>query len=452
MIRVHPDTFKATVNTAIIVVEREEPPSASRQVSLVPDSHGCLMGDLTQISIHEHYTRFLQLLYRTTAASEVGEDTSADVHIMAGDDWRSESSPEYALYQYPQNLILTNSNIPFFVASPKLFALMNDQTAPVEYREIDGKQVSVRKIEMNSQNIELTKLGDIAEVKVGLQTGDNDAYLFQNPEARGNYRSIEDYQEYLLTEEDLEQIRSNEELRLSVIENGISKDDPASDRYFGGRYIVAHDKGGESDIGTGWLPNYFVKSNYFIDWSEWAVHRIKTLLGPNGRPRSRFQNTDYLFVTGIDYSQTGVYCPTFRINSAATFNTEATSIFYSKTSEALLGKLCSKAVKLLIKSFIDQTVHASADKLKETFLPLKDVSRIEELTHSIVENQKSNPRYDYASNEQLEIDRLVYEAYGLNVDDIREVENWYARRYPALAAAQRANLERKLAAEREAGS
>ena len=37
------------------------------------------------------------------------------------------------------------------------------------------------------------------------------------------------------------------------------------------------------------------------------------------------------------------------------------------------------------------------------------------------------------SNEQKEIDKLVYEMYGLNADDIEEVETWYARRYLKLA-------------------
>jgi hypothetical protein len=37
------------------------------------------------------------------------------------------------------------------------------------------------------------------------------------------------------------------------------------------------------------------------------------------------------------------------------------------------------------------------------------------------------------SNEQKEIDRLVYGMYGLKANDICEVETWYARRYPKLA-------------------
>ena len=33
---------------------------------------------------------------------------------------------------------------------------------------------------------------------------------------------------------------------------------------------------------------------------------------------------------------------------------------------------------------------------------------------------------------QKEIDKLVYEMYGLNDDNIKEVESWYDRRYPKL--------------------
>jgi len=36
------------------------------------------------------------------------------------------------------------------------------------------------------------------------------------------------------------------------------------------------------------------------------------------------------------------------------------------------------------------------------------------------------------TNEQIEIDKLVYDMYNLNEEDIKEVENWYFRRYPKL--------------------
>lgn len=73
-------------------------------------------------------------------------------------------------------------------------------------------------------------------------------------------------------------------------------------------------------------------------------------------------------------------------------------------------------------------------------LPLPDTHQQVDL---IISKQTRDDRYDYASNEQLEIDRQVYEAYGLNEADIREVEDWYTRRYPALAAAQKRNLAAK---------
>jgi hypothetical protein len=467
MIRVHPDTFNATVNTAIIILEREIPPTEPDRKSLIPDDHSCLMADLTQVSIHENYSRFLQLLYRTSGASEIGKDAEEGIHIMMGDTWRSESSPEYALYCYPQNLISTNSYIPFFVGSPKLFTLMNDTTARVEYRQIDGKRVTVRKVNINHNSIELTKLGDIADVKQGMATGDNDSYLFQNPESRGNYRSIEAYRKYVLTEKCLEKIRNNHVLRLALIENGISRNDTSSDRYFEGRFIVPYDKGGESDADGGWLPNYWVPTDYFIDWSESAVSQIRndtiaTVRQRNGKPvpadkphyhrtlASALRSPQTYFIIGISFSHTGNYSPTYRLGSGALYDMAGSTIFTHTQIhdvESFVSVLSSKLVRYTFKVYTNTSVNASEDPLKLVQIAINLNRHINRLVNNIINKQKSDPRYDYASNEQIEIDRLVYEAYGLNEDDIREVENWYARRYPALAAAQRANFERKLAGE-----
>ena len=51
---------------------------------------------------------------------------------------------------------------------------------------------------------------------------------------------------------------------------------------------------------------------------------------------------------------------------------------------------------------------------------------------TIIQSQKQNPKYDYIINEQIEIDKLVYEMYNFNEEDIKEVENWYFRRYTKL--------------------
>ena len=126
-------------------------------------------------------------------------------------------------------------------------------------------------------------------------------------------------------------------------------------------------------------------------------------------------------------------------------------IFFPVSFEVrkIIPQLTAHILKYVSKNFLGHTVHCQVDELKECTFLVKEI-HADALVEEIVKKQKVTPRYDYASDEQIEIDRLVYEAYGLNEDDIREVENWYARRYPALAAAQRANLERKLAAETQA--
>jgi hypothetical protein len=441
MIRVHPDTFNATVNTAIIICERNTS-------KVFNQDHVCQMVDMTNVSIHDNYSHFVELL-REAKGVDFGE-------VKQG-----VSNQEYGIYYYPQCLITTNSNLPFFVASPKLFALMNDSNDPAcmpktEMQEIGGKRIKARKIEMNGQEIKVVKLGDIADVKQGLATGDNQAYLFQNPDARGNYRSIKDFKNYLLTEEDLDKIRNNENLRLDVINKGISKDDPQSNRYFEGRYIVPYDKGGESDSLGGWMPNYFVPTNYFIDWSEWSMSRMKNLtISQRIREYKEntsikksyetttcavFRNTERYFQYGITYSPTGIYSPTFRLGCGAVFGNKGSTIFTSFfDSENILGVLSSNIYRYLLKNYRAHTVESPEQGLFDTSIPLFNIG-LEKTIKLLISKQKENYDYDYASHEQLEIDKFVYEAYGLNAEDIEEVENWYARRYPKLSQAQKANL------------
>lgn len=432
MIRVSGDTFKATVNCAVILCQRGEAPAEQT----------CQMADLTNVSIWDQHERFLHLLYQTEGTGQMSRRQNV-------------SNQTYALYHYRQNLIPSNSNIPFFVASPKLFALMNDTTAPVRHETISGKRVPVRTVTLNGNAVRLVKLGDIADVKVGLQTGDNDAYLFQNPDARGSYRSIEGYREFLLTSTDLERIRSDENLRNEVVQNGISKTDHRLPRYFGGRYIAPYDKGGESDSDEGWMPNYWVTTDYFIDWSEWAVTRMKTLTlreklrlqgktGGDDRLTSRFQNIEFYFVRGLTWSDAGIYSPTIRLSGDGVFDVKGSRfIVPSDAVDFTLGLVCSKLAKMWIKAIENHSISTQSDNIRELIVPAARNDRLGALASEIANRQRANPNYDYASNEQLEIDRLVYAAYGLNEADIREVEDWYARRYPKLAQAQRRALAAK---------
>lgn len=420
IIRVNPDTFKATVNTSIILCER----IYSKLKEHNDQNNNCLMCDLTNISIHNNYNKFLEILAKTEGLESIN----------------NISTPEYAIYNYPQKIISKYTNIPFFVASPKLFELMRNSTIS------SFGEVPKIIVKLNDKEVNLVKLKDISDVKVGLQTGDNPSYIYQNPESRGTYKSIDNEKAFLLNEDDLNRISSNDKLRLEIIAKGISKDDKLSDRYFNGRYIIPYDKGGESDSDEGWMPNYYVPTNYFIDWSEWAVNRMKTLTiierdgsGAN-KICSRFQNAESYFKEGISFSRTGIYSPTFRINSNSVYDTEGSSIIFKGNSSVFsyIGILSSKLSKFILKNFVGHTIHCQVDELKELPLPklFDNETNLSNLVKSIISNQKSNLSYDYASNEQIEIDNLVYNTYGLNDDDIQEVENWYARRYPKLVKAK----------------
>ena len=108
-----------------------------------------------------------------------------------------------------------------------------------------------------------------------------------------------------------------------------------------------------------------------------------------------------------------------------------------------MAVLTSKIAKFFLKNIIGHTVHTQVEELKQLPLILKTDEKIVKLVSEIIAKQKSNPRYAYMTNEQIEIDRLVYEMYNLNADDIKEVEDWYWRRYPKLAKVIEEKLKRK---------
>lgn len=424
MLRVHPDTFRATVNTVIMVVER------NTQKGL-DENHICLMADLTNISIHADYEHFVEVLNQTKGVGF--ESTDALLCV---------SNQEYAIYYYPQTLIKINSNLPFFVASPKLFALLNDSGKDLkkEVKEIGGKQVQVRKIPMNGKEIEVVKLGDIADVRKGIDTGDNHKFLLQYSEFRGNYNDVAEYENFILTEDELNEVAKNTKLRELIKSNGFSKK-TGEPNYYKGKYIIPYEKGGEGDIDSGWLPNYFVPNSYFIDWSEKSVSDL-FLAQNNDSNQATLRNQDYWFKLGLTFSLTGYYAPTVRLKSPSMFDNKSSGIFTIYNEYISLGILTSKVQRFFMKNFSMHTVDTQVGVFDDSVFVInfENEKTILEKIEKIVQKQKSNPRYDYASHEQIEIDKLVYEAYGLNAEDVQEVENWYARRYPKLSAAQKANL------------
>lgn len=413
MLRVHPDTFHATVNTAVILCQRGP----------APEDHTCQMADLTNVSIHEQYERFLHLLYQTEGFARR----------------QNISNQTYAIYHYRQSLIETNSNLPFFVASPKLFALMQDIGNSTVRQATSLPSVSYE-CSLNGKNLRLFKLGDryqgsgrsrrwnnegLFQVVSGIKTGSNASYLrIIDPDAQKNFPEVSSA--VVLTAAEIDAL-SESEKRQGIV---------------GSKHYVPFEMGQPSDASGGLLPCYYQKpSPIVIDWSRESVESMRA------EPHSDLANEEYRFRSldeQISFSFAGQYCPTFRKASAPIFSNAASRIMLRSGDIAIewLGFFNSKFLRYLTRTSINHSVNFGVDDIKE--VPALIAWRnLGPLVKRIIMNQRSSDSYDYASNEQLEIDRLVYEAYGLNEDDIQEVENWYARRYPKLAKAQRRALAAK---------
>lgn len=431
--------FGATVNTSIFLI-KYLPNSES---SLIRDENMINVADLTRIPNQD--TESLDLILNNWIINWNSENLDSLPIIIENCNLKKQILS--ARYSYKQNFIKTYSNLTFFIASPNLYKLMNDKNVNVSQKLIGTIQKDtflIKNIDFNVSNLEIIRFGDIAEIKQGLATGDNKYYLRKrNENIYGPYDLVD--LDLVLTDEQINSLTDGE------IKNGINPEK------FGGHYFLPYDKGGESYTSEGWLPNYYVPTAYFIDWSLDAVNRLNSLtlaekirlygqkkeIKPKYETKlaSRFQNSKYYLLKGITFSRTGYYSPTFRLRQGAAFDTEGSCIFCKMfTIEFLLGVLCSKLIKYLLKNFIDDTVHSQLGDLIEIpfILPSNEViQRIKKLVNLIIKKQKENLDYPYFLHEQKKIDKIIYEAYNLNQDDIEQIESWYERRYPILVESQK---------------
>lgn len=300
---------------------------------------------------------------------------------------------------------------------------------------------------IGKEKILFVPLWKISETVQGLATADNKHYLSKEETANGGYRIID--QRKILNDDELKKIQQDDNLRIKIIKQGIPK------KMFHGRTIIPYDKGGSSDIESGRLSNYFAPTQFFIDWSEENISRMTTMTiserdkfygkptSTNNKIASRFQNIKYYFKQGLTFSITGLYAPTYRINSGSVFDVKGSCIFltseYKKmfSTEYVLGILCSKFCRYVQKNFIHNTVDSQVDDIKLNPIPIIAKSlqeKIENEVKNIIKKQKKDLTYNYQNFEQIKIDKLIYEIFGLNDETIEEVEDWYVRKYPKLSS------------------
>jgi hypothetical protein len=383
VIRLHQNCFEAMVNACIFLLTNEP-----------PKENFITAFDLTNITTRGDISELREKLY-------------------CYNKFINQSTSMFGIYKYKQKLINMHSNLPIFVANPELFKLFNRFTS---------------------------HLIDIAQPEQGIGTGDNTYYLRKDRDARGKYKIINP--ENILKEKDINSFNDTEKL------NGI---DPIDYR---GRYFLEYDKGGHSDTKTNWLPQYFVRTGYYINWSKESVSRLfnatiaqckerrvkEEASSEQIRPQDDTIRAAWLpepenwFKTGITFSRTGQYAPTFRMKCRGPFDNKSDAIITDDVF-FLLGILNSKLIKFFAKNFLCHTVQFEKDFVAE--IPIADPTnhkdKIKQLVCTIIDKQKNDSRYDYMVNEQKEIDSLIYHMYNLNNSDIQEVETWYMRRYPKLA-------------------
>lgn len=402
VIKLHRATFPG-IDIFPVIIELERMSNSSER-----DANVYQYYDLWQLHPHENESD-LKAVY-----------TSILGDLNASHKWRFDQD-RVARYTVRQGLIKNFSRLPIFDALPSLYEYMRDvfpsPPSAIVLSSVDGRR-SKDVLAPSIRGRHVVKLRDIAEVKIGLQSGNNAKFYrvrkgISGGAVKGGYKEVNPRN--VVSQETLLSLTEDER------QGGIEVNDPTNDQYF-----VPLDKAAESDIEGGILNMFYEPIDFYVDWSESAVREMKSLKG------ARFQNAEFYFQKGISFSPTGLYCPTFRLSHGGVFDQKGSCVFSEfLETEYLLGLLASTFLKYLVKSFVNHGVDAQLDDLPIVIAspdrrePI--VSRVREIIHS----QKKDSAHDFRA--QLDdLDRLVFSLYGLEASEELEVQTWYRRRYPAL--------------------
>jgi type I restriction-modification system DNA methylase subunit len=369
--------FDAVVNTGIITL-RKAP---------VSEEHKLIAGDLRAIEKDNWKTLSDNLI----AVSGHGPDIQ---------------TINCARYTYLQNDILKFSNIPFFIASPKLFQIMSDMGNQNGNPNVLCEYI----IRHNNKEIEVIKINELVEeICGGIKSYDNHRYI-KSKDGNEGYARIK---ETLIIRRELTDTEKKDGIII------IDEHTP---------YYLTFEKGGETIKANSCFNNYYYPTNFYFPWDQRTVQELE--------PRNALRNKHRYFSRGIGITAAGIYSPLFRYSELQLFQNGFQVMFFRSNVETdVLGILCSTLIRYVFNVYLNHSVNSNAQDI-ELVPILKNIpNSLVEKVVSLLESLKENPEYNYI-REQKEIDALVYQLYGLSEDDIREVELWYCRRYQKLAEAQ----------------
>jgi hypothetical protein len=322
-------------------------------------------------------------------------------------------------YTVRQGALDRYSKRPIFEGLASLYEFMAD-VAPtadtVELTRRDKSKVAARVLKVRGRKV--LKLKDIAEVKIGLQSGDNGRFYraaagVKGGATKGGYKEVHLGQ--TVTEAALTAMPP------AARADGFGVDDPSNDRFY-----VPLDKAGESNIDGGLLPLFWRPVEFYIDWSQQAVSAMKV------HKAAVFRNPQYYFRRGISFSNTGIYSPTYRLGHGGVFDQTGSNIFCEVLDQrVLLGMLCSTLLRYFVKSFINHGVHAQLDDVPIVLPDEAESEAITAIVDDIIGAQKADASFDYRPK-LAEIDALVGTIYALTDAEREELSTWYRRHYPRL--------------------
>lgn len=322
-------------------------------------------------------------------------------------------------YTVRQGALERYSKRPIFEGLASLYEFMADTaatTGTVMLTRADGSKLEVRYLTVRGRKV--VKLKDIAEVKIGLQSGDNGRFYrvaagVKGGATKGGYREVPATQ--IVTDAGLAAMTAAQRAE------GFEIDDPSNDRFF-----VPLDKAGASDIEGGFLPVFWRPIEFYIDWSMQAVADMKAHSG------AVFRNPQYYFRRGISFSNTGIYSPTYRLGRGGVFDQTGSNIFCDVMDQhVLLGILSSVLQRYFIKAFINHGVHAQLDDLPIVLPDDTEAKAIAAVVNNIIAAQKISPAFDYRPK-LAELDQLICALYDLTAGERDELSTWYRRHYPKL--------------------
>ena len=332
------------------------------------------------------------------------------------------------------NLDLVDKNevvYPIVAGRPSLFLFCSDVEVPDEVTSGSFKMPQIGKmdgfsVKRGRKKVNVVKLWQLAQVRQGLATADDEHFLRKSPGVVANARrkNIKDVDmRVTLTTKGVARLSKDQR------ENGIQVTDRKRNRYF-----VPLDKGGESDPHGGELRSFWSPVDYWIDWSKGSVSLLKKRdkWKPGTPKKPRFQNRKHYFKSGIRFSRAGLYAPTFELGFGGVFSDKGSLIipFSEDITKYLLGVLCSPLIRYLTKNFLQHTVMTEIDIIRQIPIAVPTQKQFNEVVKNVdailVQKQKGKS----GEKKMEECWRKIYSIYGIPREDRKEVETWFKRRYP----------------------